>query len=513
MREFPEQSAVIASCTQTPGATMQTMPSQWPGRIVVAFATSWLATSLVASAQPAPTAPATGDTPTTTFYLRNWTRSETLYFFEPKPGGGDPDYSFIANRLQAGIRIAGARWELAGALQYVQFGGLPTDAFGPGALGTGALYYDASQDTSSSQIYLKALNARLRLANGVFLLAGRMPYASGGESPSGVAAIETVKRQRLDSRLIGEFEWSIYQRAFDGVRLDVDRPTWHATTSVMMPTQGGFEESANVTMTNVVVVAANLGIKPAALAQHTDVQVFGDYYDDHRDVRARPDNTGLSADRVDVSVTTIGTSVTGVYPSRAGEIDTLAWFAAQAGDWYGQDHTAFALSLEAGHRWPSAPWAPWLRGGINYSSGDNDDGDEEHGTFFQMLPTGRKYSFSAAYTQMNLRDIFGQVILRPHRQLTARLDVRRLDLAQGNDRWYAGSGATQSTGTFFGYSVRASGGATSFGTVIEAAADLTINRKWSVNGYVGAIAGGDVVRNLFAGDRLTFFYFENVLSF
>ena len=483
-------------------------------RIPLIATAAWLAIVASAAAQTAPaTQGAAAPAPSTTFFARNWTRSETWRFFEPRPGGGDPDYSFVANRLQAGVRHVRARWEFTGALQYVQFGGLPNDAIGPGALGTGALYFDASQDTSSSQVYLKALNLRIRASAAVTAQVGRMPYASGGESPSGVPAIETVKRQRLDSRLIGEFEWSIYQRAFDGARLDVDRRAWHATASFLMPTQGGFEESANETMTDVMLYAASIGIKPAALKGGTDLQLFGYYYDDRRDVRARPDNTGLTASRVDVGITSFGASLTGVYPTGGGEIDAFAWVAAQTGDWYGDDHAGYSLALEAGHRWPSAQWAPWLRGGIDYSTGDDDPGDDEHGTFFQILPTARKYAFSAVYTQMNLRDMFAQVIVRPHRNLTARLDVRRLDLAESADRWYSGSGATQSHGTFFGYSGRSSGGASSLGTVIETAGDFTINRHWSVNGYWGVMAGGDVVRNLFAGDRLTFFYLENVIAF
>jgi hypothetical protein len=488
-------------------------PKQLPKIALITIACLVVVAPASAQTGPATQGAAAPAAPATTFFARNWTRAEMWRFFEPKPGGGDPDYTFVANRLQAGVRHVRPRWEFSGAIQYVQFGGLPTDAMGPGALGTGALYFDASQDTSSSQVYLKALSLRIQPATGASLIVGRMPYASGAESPSGVPAIETVKRQRLDSRLIGEFEWSIYQRAFDGVRFDVDRRTWHATASFLMPTQGGFEESANVTMTDVKVYVANMGIKPAALKGRTDLQLFGYYYDDRRDVRARPDNTGLTATRVDVGITTVGAAWIGVYATGAGEVDVLSWFAAQSGDWYGDDHGAYSIALEAGHRWPAAPWAPWLRGGIDYSSGDDDPDDDKHGTFFQMLPTARKYAFSAVYTQMNLRDLFAQVIVRPHRNLSARLDVRRLDLAQSEDRWYAGSGATQSHGTFFGYSGRASGGASSFGTVIETAADLTLNRKWSVNGYFGAMAGGDVVRNLFAGDRLTFFYVENVLTF
>jgi hypothetical protein len=479
----------------------------------VATTLAFLCASVVPAIGQGTSASAPAATPQTTFAVRNWTRVEAWRFFEPSPGGGDPNYTFAANRLQAGVRHRRARWELNAALQYVQFGGLPSRAIGPGALGTGALYFDASQDTSSSQLYLKTLNARFTPHTGTTVTIGRQPYASGNESPSGAPAIETVKRQRLDSRLIGEFEWSIYQRAFDGIRVDVDRAAWHLTGSFLFPTQGGFEEAANVTMTDVKLFAANLGIKPAVLGKRTDVQLFGYYYDDQREVRARPDNSGVPAAQVDLGLATFGAALTGVYPTPIGELDAFGWVAAQRGDWYGQDHRAFSVALEAGHRWPSLPMSPWLRAGINYSSGDDDPSDGVHGTFFQLLPTGRKYAFSTAYAQMNLRDLFAQAILRPRSNLTARVDLHRLDLARREDRWYSGSGATQSRGSFFGYAGRPSGGASHLATVVEGAADVTINSHWSVNGYVGRAIAGDVVRALFAGDRLTFAYVENVVAF
>jgi hypothetical protein len=129
------------------------------------------------------------------------------------------------------------------------------------------------------------------------------------------------------------------------------------------------------------------------------------------------------------------------------------------------------------------------------------------------LPTIRRYSLSASYATMNLRDVFVQAYLKPHARVSARVDLHRLDLAEGADRWYGGSGATQAKGTFFGYAGRATRGATRLGTVLEGSADVSITRRWSMSGYAGTIAGGDAVKATFAGDRLGFFYVENVLAF
>jgi hypothetical protein len=470
-----------------------------------------------ASAQTAP-APAAAPSPTpageTTFTLRNVTRVEMWNYFDPLPGGGtEPDYSFLGNRATLGAHYRGARWDLNGALQYVRMESVPRGAIGPGFLGTGGAYFFHGQDTFSYQLYLRALSIGVRdLGPGLAITAGRMSYASGAEAPSGTPAIEAIKRVRIDSRLIGDFEWALYQRAYDGVRVDLDRKAWHATGAFLMPTQGGFEESASLPMPGVKLGVAHVAARPGALLPRTEVQAFTYSYRDTRAVTARPDNSGLTATAADIAMATVGGSLVGVYPRGTGEFDAVVWGAGQFGDWYGQSHRAFSTVTEGGYRFTKAPWQPWLRAGVTYASGDGDGADDRHGTFFQMLPTVRKYSLSTAYAAMNLVDVYGQVFARPHRRVSLRAELHRLALANDADRWYVGSGATQKRGAFFGYAGRLSRAATGLGTMVEGSADVAILRWWSVNGYVGWMRGGDVVQRNFADDTLVFGYVENVLS-
>jgi hypothetical protein len=452
--------------------------------------------------------------PAVTAFARNWTRMESWSWFEPPAGGGDPDYTFLANRLQFGVTRQRPRYDLLAALQYVQFGGLPRDATGPGPLGTGALYFDHSGRTDSRQLYLRYLSVRFKgVVRGLDVQVGRMAYASGAEAASGVPKVETVKRQRVDSRLVGEFEWSIYQRGFDGVRVDFDRSRWRATAAALRPTQGGFEDAAGVGIDDIDLFAAALTRRPGGALPGTEVQVFGYHYDDRRQVRARPDNTGRGADRIDVQVATYGATVVRSAPIGPGELDALLWAAAQTGSWFEQSHRAYALAIEAGYQWTTTPWRPWVRAGVNRASGDEDPADDRHGTFFPMLPTVRRYSQSATYSPMNLHDTFAQVMLRPTASMTLRIDLHRVGLAKAADRWYAGSGATQESGTTFGYAGRLSRGATGLGTVVEGSADYAFNEHWSLNGYAGCIRGGDVVRRNFADTRFTFVYLESVVRF
>jgi hypothetical protein len=470
---------------------------------------AWLASVAPAWAQETP-----GDGVTVTPLFRNVTRVESWSFFDPPPDAGNPDYTFLGNRITMGVRTSSRRWEAAGAFQYIQLFHLPQNAIGPAALGSGGYYYYSSNNSNAYQFYAHAMNFAFKSPDkGLRITGGRMGYTSGAEGQSGVPSLEAVKRERLDSRLIGEFEWSIIQRAFDGVRVDLDRPGWRLTGAALMPVQGGYEESASPTMTRLQLYSAAATFKPHVVIPWSELQVFSHTYRDRRQVETRPDNTPYTVPNADITVTAFGASQVGIFPTVAGEVDSVVWLAGQVGDWYGDRHRAWSVAAEIGHRWTAMAWQPWVRAGLLYASGDNDPTDDRHGTFFQMIPTSRRYSLSNTYAQMNMKELFGQVYLYPAKSVSIRADVHRVSLADPNDRWYAGSGATASRGIFFGYSIRPSNAATALGTVIEGSADVKIKPWWSMNAYLGHIRGGDVVTRLFAGNRLTFFYVENVLGF
>lgn len=460
-----------------------------------------------AAAQPAPAA-----TRTWRWNLANVTRVESWSFFDPPATGGNPDYTFIANRLRLSLTGSWSRVDLSLAGQYVQFGGLPDDAIGPGPLGTGGLYYQHSGRTDSNGVYVRTANVRVRLPGGFTLQAGRFAYTSGAEAPSGRPKIEAVKRARVDSRMIGEFEWSHYQRSFDGLRGDVDRKAWHLTGAWLRPTQGGFEEKAGQSISDIDVFAGTAAFRPGTVLPETDLSVFAYRYDDDRDVTARPDNSGQTASRVDVAVNTFGAVAVGSRQAGGGEVDWLGYVAGQTGSWYGQAHRAWSFFAETGYQW-KARWQPWVRGGYLYASGDDDPADARHGTYFPMLPTVRKWAFTTAYAPMNLGDLFVETLVRPTTRVGLRADVRRIWLANGRDLWYAGSGATQNSGGIFGYAGRRSGGSTDFAPVVmQAAGDVTLARHWSANAFVGVIRGGDVVAASFVGDWLHYVYLESVVQ-
>ena len=436
-------------------------------------------------------------------------------FFEPPSGGGNDDYAFTANRLFGSVQRTAPAYDLTAALQYVQFGGLPGDAVGPGPLGTGAVYYAHSGRSDSHQIYLRYANVRLkRLLRSTSIRIGRMPYSSGGEAVSENPKIEAVKLQRVAARLIGEFEWSIYQRAYDGVRMDLTQPRWTGTAFAFHPTQGGFEDAAGLMMPDVTVVGGAATITSASSSPSVQYQAFAYRYRDTRKVTQRPDNSARTVQAVDVGINTFGGSIVVAPPvARGRQWDGLVWIAAQSGAWYELRHRAASVAIEGGHQWTMSRWQPWLRGGYLYASGDGHPSDNRHGTFFEMLPTVRRYAQTALYSQMNNTDLFAQLIVKPLQNVNMRFDWHRVGLASSRDGWYYGSGATQQHGSIFGFATRPSFGARHLATIGEGSVDYAIAPHWSVNAYLAVGRAGGVVRPAFAGNTLTFAYLENVLQF
>lgn len=461
---------------------------------------------------PAPPPGAAGDT---SFVADNVTRAEVWRYFEPPPNGGrHPDYAFVGNRATLGALYEGSRWTARGALQYVRLENLPAGSIGPGLLGNGGAYFFQAGATFSYQFYLRSLSLGWRdQARGVWVEGGRLSRASATEAPSGDATIDRLVAEEVNGRLLGDAEWSFYQRAWDGVRAGVTRGGTSATLTAVLPTQGTFEESANLAMDRVRVAAAEVTFAPGTIAPHMRVDAFATIYDDTRPVNARPDNSNRTPARADVRVWTLGAAAVGAFPSRWGTSDVVGWAAAQSGQWYELRHRALAATGALGHRFDAAPWRPWLRFGLAHASGDADATDTRHGTFFPMLPSGDRVSRLNAYALMNVVDRWAALELTPHPRLDVSGGVRRVGLASTADRWYQGNGATLRQGNYFGFQGRDGRGASTLGTVVEGSATWRVQRAWTLRAYVGRIAGGDVVARLFRSQRLVSGWLESTLRF
>ena len=155
--------------------------------------------------------------------------------------------------------------------------------------------------------------------------------------------------------------------------------------------------------------------------------------------------------------------------------------------------------------------APWVRGGTFRSTGDNNPADNDHNTFFQILPTPRVYSRFPFYNLMNNEDTFIQGMDKPVKKVVVRSDVHWLQLTSGKDLWYQGGGAFDNK--VFGYTGRPGNGYSSFATVADVSADWQATRSLGVNFYYAHASGGNVISAIYpTGKNAQLGYAELVYS-
>jgi len=476
---------------------------------VIGAATAAAAQEIAGPADAAQSA-APGDT---TFLVENVTRAELWRFFTPYDGGGvEPDYAFVGNRSTLGARYAGRHWSVGGAIQYVRIENLPRGAIGPGLLGTGGAYFFQAAGTFSYQFYLRGLHAAFAPRDRRWsIAAGRLSLDEAVAAGRQDTPADALARERVGGRLLGDMRGSLYQRAWDGLRVSAGTGAWQGTVHAVLPTQGTFEESANLPMDRVRVVAADV-LRRGGGGTPVRLHGFAYGYRDTREVHARPDNSGQTATAADVAIGTVGASAVATGVQGAGRWDVVVWGAWQMGDWYGQTHRAGSAVGEAGYQW-TGRGRPWLRAGVVYASGDTDGDDDRHGTFFPLLPSGDEQVASNTYALMNVVDGWLEARLAPHPRLDVSADVHRVGLATGADRWYFGSGATERRGNYFGYLGRVTRGQRDLGTILQGTATWRPLGWWTLRGYLATFFGRDVVRQSFRDDRLTTGWVESVIRF
>jgi hypothetical protein len=447
-------------------------------------------------------------------------RGEFVSWFEPPPGvPAGEEYAFFASQLRLGARLLFPHVEVGVELQDTRLTGLPDDATlgAPfGALGTGATYFLFTHDTTQGEPFLKQGFVTLR-RGGAAATLGRFEYRDGLETVPADATLAFVKKTRVAERLVGPFEFTHVTRSFDGVRLAYDRPSWNLTALGVRPTHGGFEVSANREVEDVWLAGLAATLKRIPFGPPIDARLFYFYYADDREI-AKVDNslnrhprfTPLN-DKGSLAIHTIGAHALTAFDAGPGIVDALVWAAAQTGQWGENDHSAWAYALESGYQLPRLPWSPWLRTGIDHTSGDDDRFDRRHGTFFQMLPTARTYAQLPFFNMMNVQDVFASVIVRPHEIVTLRSDYHWLRLTEGADLWYSGGGAQNDD--LFGFAGTPARRHHQLAQLVDLSATVAATRWMTVAGYYGHAFGGGVVGRIFRGRDADYGFVEMTLRY
>ncbi len=447
------------------------------------------------------------------------TRVEVWNWFETD--SAENTYAYSGNILRLSASKSAERWDWQAELAVPFLLGLPAGAIAPGTqgqLGLGASYFAANrQNRNTAMIFPKQLFFRWKNAGGVAgqsVRIGRFEFADGGERAPANTVLSAVKRDRINQRLIGAFAFSHTGRSFDGVQYSLDRKAGNFTLVAAVPTRGSFQTDGwgwnRVGFGYAAYTREWGGSKHAA-----ETRVFAIEYADWRRV-LKTDNRPSAVRRADMGIVRIetfgGHSLHSITTS-GGTVDLLAWGAAQTGRWGAEQHRAWSVDIEAGFQPKALPaLKPAFRAGFTRGSGDQNPGDGEHQTFFQLVPTPRLYARFPFFNMMNTEDRFGSLVIRPHARVTVSSEYHSLRLTNPGDLWYAGGGVFQPW--TFGYAGRAAGGARSLANLYDVQTDYRVNPKVSIAGYFGYAQGRSAVRAIYPhGKKGHLAYIETTYRF
>jgi hypothetical protein len=442
------------------------------------------------------------------------TRLENWNFFEPD-GSFDNDYWYSFERSRISLEYDNKYLNVFLQGQDTYMFNLPDRAIAPppqGKLGLGAIYFAHGKTKDYHSTFLK--QAYIKLIHKPFTLKlGRFNYYDGLETLSGDPKIDWLKKVRISERLIGPFGWSAFTRSYDGGVITYDDSKANLTLMFSRPTQGGLENDAMDEIDDIELGSLALTLKKGVIP-YSDTRLFYIYYRDNRGTK-KTDNlpAGSLLDKGDIDIHTIGFHIASAYKVRETQaLDFLLWGAIQQGDWGKLDQEAWALDGEIGYQFLNKPLKPWFRIGYFASSGDSNPQDGDHETFFQILPTARKYAFTPFYNLMNIEDLFGMIILKPNKKSLIRMDTHILKLNESNDKWYAGAGATKKRGVF-GYAGRPSQGEDDLAKLFDFTLIYKLNKYLKSLVYYSHIFGDDIIEKTFRNDDADFFYVELKFSF
>src|SRR5262245_8497437 len=445
-------------------------------------------------------------------------RGELWNWFEP-PGPQTNDYQFFASVLRGAVKWTDEYFDLMLEAQQVGLMNLPDDAVAPapqGTLGGGGSYFSQNRRTDDTNIFLRQgfLTLKYLGVAGLTLKGGRFEFSEGLEVLTKEPTLDWLKGARISQRLIGPFNFSHVGRSYDGAQGGFTRGPWNFTLMVSHPTQGGFDLAGMKEMNEIDLLYTAVNLTRPEFAPNSDARLFYIYYGDDRGLMKTDNRPSAirAADHQDIFIHTEGGHWIHVLPTSAGPLDFLAWGAIQQGGWGLLDHFAWRFDLEMGWQPAALPWKPWVRVGYGRGSGDDNPNDDDHETFFQILPTGRIYSWSTFYNLMNNEDAFAQFILRPIAGLVWRNDFHNIRLSESLDLWYQGAGATLSDRNVgFGYSGRPAFGEHDLFQVLESQLTYTWSPALEFTIYYGHLFGNDIVRKIFADDQADFAYLEVLL--
>lgn len=420
--------------------------------------------------------------PVFTVYLRE--RGNATQWFGAVPGAetyGHGD-SLLRMSLAQRLKHFDYQLEMSNSAELA----LPQDAVSTnaaqGQLGLGGTYYAANVNAFPAAASFKAGFLRYHFKRDTNVVrVGRFEFFDGQETTPKNTALGWLQTNRVGQRLIGNFGFSNGQRSFDGIDAKVGGANWDLTAMGGRAIQGVYNMNAN---RELGVDIQYLAYSRYVAKQRVLFRGFGIGYHDARTNLTKTDNRTAAAralDHKNIRIGTYGGDMVAALPVGKQTFDFLVWGAGQNGHWGLLDHSAGAFAVEGGLRLETVSGKPWLRGGMLRTTGDNNNADGTHNTFFQILPTPRVYARFPYFNSMNQKDEFIMLIDKPSPRLELRTDLHFLQLTAPTDFLYAGGGAFDNKA--FGFTGKPGNGHASMSTLYDISADYAVNPKISMTAY------------------------------
>ena len=417
-------------------------------------------------------------------------RVENWDWFSAPPAQSSYVYGAAILRLNLGQSSNRAEWQVEGAFPLLV--NLPSNAVAPepqGPLGYGGDYFLANGQRNIGTGVLRQAFVGLKNDSGRFKFRiGRFEFADGAEVVPPDPDLAGLKRDRINQRLVGTFNYAL--RSFDGAQFSYHRDRSDVTAIAARVVEGSFQLRALNEINVEFGYGAYTRYIPAPRAQ-SEARFFALYYQDGRGV-LKSDNrpqTLLEADRSAIRLMTPGAHFISEVRAGPGTADFVLWGAGQFGRWGVQSHMAAEIAAEAGYRFPER-MQPWMRVGYFRSTGDPNPEDTHHNTFFQVLSSPRAYARFPFYVLMNTEDLFVQFKAKPNNKLALRSELHSVRVSSAHDLWYDGGGAFQDGS--FGYLGRPSGGKRKIGTSLDLSAEYALSESATVSLY-GGVARGNAI--------------------
>lgn len=437
-------------------------------------------------------------------------RNELWSTFQQQNTDTDRTYDFFLVRARAFIDFDWEHVSLHVMGQGVKAFNLPED----GVFGPGPLYFTASDDkTGPGNFQFVEAYLHLKNLNGFYLKGGRINYEDGGEvlyedSPQ----LTWLIKKRLSERLIGNWDWTLVGRRFDGGTAGYANDIFNLNLMGAVVTFGGYDIDDGLwkDLDTVFVSGGSITLKKDALLKNTQFQIFDYFYFDDRTPAV-----ALAGD--DLKINTAGISMVGAYPAGPGALDLMLWFAFQLGDFGVENQKALAFISELGYQFSAAPWKPWVRVGLAYASGDGDPDDSDNGTFFNMVPTNHKwYGYADTTAFSNIIDAYTQILLKPFPVVGFDVEGHLFWLASDKEVWIGGSGPFNDS--VFGYQFRNPVEGEDIESFLGGEIDVTLSIKaldylnFDI-GYSHFFGGRGVEVVYDAEDQLDWFYAQATIPF